>query len=194
MSQLFAEFTQMSSIDFDLEKRSAVQTYEDYILGGRQLVPCVGFYNFNKRIAWIRGHSYHSAEEHEMQLFQMLMCSSSLRAVNVVATFAYPVLYSDNITRDSIVTIIANHLGSVAEPFSYSVEGEKVIFNDDIEISENSLCYPQEINELLATSMKISKSLDKPSRLLEWLSFLNFEIEFNEDYNIDNIDSATFMP
>jgi hypothetical protein len=192
MSQTFSEL--FSSIDFDMEKRSAVQTYEDYILAERQLVPCVAFYSFTNRIAWIRGHSYESAEEHTMQLMQMLMCSSSIKAVNTMLTFAYPVVYSDNSVRDSIVTIIANHLGSVAEPFSYTLEDDKVIFNDSLEIPEDILCYPSEINEILATSMKINRTLDKPSKLLQWLSDQNFEIEFSDTYNIDNIDIATFIP
>lgn len=194
MSETLSELMQFSSIDFDIEKRSAVQTYEDYILAERQLVPCVAFYSFTKRIAWVRGHDYNSAEEHNMQLMQMLMCSSSIKSINAMLTFAYPVMYSDNTVRDSIVTIIANHLGSVAEPFSYTVENNEVIFNDSLELPEDILCYPSEINEIVATSMKIRNMIDKPSKLLQWLSNQNFEIEFSDDYNIDNIDVMTFIP
>lgn len=185
---------QNNPIDFDLEKRSAIQTYAEYISANRQLVPCVGFYGVSDRIAWIRGHAFTDENEHNFQLMQMLMCSSSLKAFSIICTFAYPVKYADGITRESIVTFVASERGSVAEPFPYTVDNGVVSFDDSLEIDSDHLCYPAEINELLATCMKINKTIDKPSKLMRWLSSLNFEVEFANKYNIDNIDVLSYMP
>jgi len=188
----FIKFFEKSTLDMLEEKQTAIHTYADYILSGRQLMPSMWLYSPSDRMCWIQGKPFSSEEEHSKQIVNMMMLASASKAESILLTFGYDVEFIDGIVRNSIVTILANHTGSIAEPFSYVIENEKVVFDASLELPQNKICYPKDINDILAMGMKITRPIDKPTYVIEWLASLDYDIQFYGDYSIDTIDYITF--
>ena len=188
----FIKFFEKSTLDMPQEKQSAIETYTDYILNGRQLMPSMRLYSPSDKMLCVQGKPFHSEEEHSQQIISMMMLASAAKAESILLTFGYDVEYADGVVRHSIVTVLANYSGSIAEPFSYTIENQNVVFDETLELPEGKICYPSEINDILAMGMKINRPVDKPSVIANWLHSENYDIQFNDEYSIDTIDYITF--
>lgn len=188
----FIKFFEKSTLDMSEEKQNAIEAYSEYILNGRQLMPSMRFYSPSDKMLTIQGKPFHSEEEHSQQIVSMMMLASASKAESVLLTFGYDVEFIDGIVRSSVVTVLANHTGSIAEPFSYSIDNNNVVFDATLELPKDKICYPGEINDILAMGMKITRPVDRPSVVLSWLGSLDYDIQFNEEYSIETIDYITF--
>lgn len=188
----FIKFFETNTLDFSVEKETAINTYKEYILNGRQLVPSLWIYSPSDTICSVQGKPFNSEEDHSEQIVSMMLLASAAKAEHVLLTFGFDVEFIDGIVRSSIVTILANHTGSLAEPFAYSLENDNVVFDKSLELPADKMCYPNTINHILAMGMKIKNAVDKPSKVVGWLSSQNFDIQFYNEYNQDTVDYITF--
>lgn len=180
------------TVNFDEEKRKALSYYSDFILHGRQIVPAITYFSMGEKLCRIQGTFFESDQDHSSQLIKMILVAKALRSSSVIVTFGYPVQYKDEIVRDSIITMLANSSGVITEPFAYEVVDGTVIFDEELELSSDTLCHPKEISDIIGFGMKMFNGIDAPSSMLKWLSHNNFDIEFSDNYNIDVVDALLF--
>jgi len=171
------------------EKLKALEYYKDYILNGRQIVLSCFVYWADDKVVRIEAPNFESEQEFYKQLASIMLVPSTIVPSHVLIVFGYAVEYADGTVKDSLVTVSANEAGFVAEPFPFNVVDNEVIFDEEILISEKP-CYSEELNEIVAMGMKLTRGPDLPSNVLMYLAENNFNVQFFGEYHIDKIDET----
>jgi hypothetical protein len=171
-------------------KLSALEYYKDYILNGRQIVLSALVYWDDEKLFRVEAPNFENEQEFYKQLASMMLLANTIDPCHMLIAFGHPVEYEDGIVKDSIVTVSANEVGFIAEPFPFDVVNEEVIFDEKITISDKQ-CYSNELNEIIAMGMKINVSIDFPSNVLMYLAEKDFDVQFFNDFNIESIDKTS---
>jgi hypothetical protein len=171
-------------------KLSALEYYKDYILNGRQIVLSALVYWDDEKLFRVEAPNFENEQEFYKQLASMMLLANTINPCHMLIAFGHPVEYEDGIVKDSIVTVSANEVGFIAEPFPFDVVNEEVIFDEKITISDKQ-CYSNELNEIIAMGMKINVSIDFPSNVLMYLAEKDLDVQFFNDFNIESIDKTS---
>lgn len=171
-------------------KLEALEYYKDYILNGRQIVLSAIVYWGDEKIVRIEAPGFENEQEFYKQLASVMLLPNTINPCHILISFGYPVEYENGIVKDSIVTVSANEVGFIAEPFPFDVLDNEVVFDEQITISDKQ-CYSSELNEIIAMGMKIDVSVDSPSNVLMYLAEKGFNVQFFNEYNIETVDQAS---
>ena len=171
-------------------KMEALEYYKDYILNGRQIVLSALVYWGDEKIVRIEAPNFENEQEFYKQLAAIMLLPNTITPCHMLISFGHPVEYEGGIVKDSIVTVSANEIGFIAEPFPFDIVDNDVIFDEQITISDQQ-CYSNELNEIIAMGMKIDVSVDSPSNVLMYLAEKGFNVQFFNKYNIETIDEAS---
>lgn len=190
---MFLNSNENNILNASEDKINALEYYKDYILHGRQIVLSSVVYWDDEKIFRIEAPNFESEQDFYKQLGSIMLLASTVYPCKMLISFGYAVEYENNVIKDSIVTVIANDVGFVAEPFPFEIVNDEVVFDDKIIISDKQ-CYPNEFNEIVAMGMKISHSIDKLSDILLYLAEKDFNIQFFNNYTIETIDKTCVIP
>ncbi len=169
-------------------KKQALDDYKESIINGRQITPSVVFYNNLGNLCRVNGTFFESEQNLIEQIAKIMMLGSSIASSECLITFGNAVTYQDGSVKDSIITIMANKMSALAEPFPYSIVSGEVIYDETIELAQNTLCYPKSVSDIIAFGMKINSSIGKPSDVMKWLLEDGFDFDFYQGLTIEKID------